>query len=546
MGQYITALLTTSLLMSVVIFALILFNKLFSDKYPAKWRYYIWLIIIIGLLVPFRPNLGLPTQIPVDSITQSNTNDMALYSTDELVQSGQNGVDYKSVLAETQTIEEIQPQKTMWSLTSTLFVVWLVGVLFTLAFHMCRHKRFIGAAKHWCVDVKDEHFLSVLQKVKSDLGLNKKQVKLKTCKSITSPMLTGFIKPTILLPEKSIHEDDLPMILKHELIHYKRMDLWVKALLMLTNAVHWFNPVVYWMANVIQADCEDSCDEALLWNADIENRRVYGEAIIGVIGIKNAKQTTLSTYFYGGKNTMENRLISIMNTGRKRIGIAILCGALVLMATIMTGALTTDNTSAAVPAEVTVEQAKEIALTKTGGGTITEFKLDYDENDRKVYEIEIINENTKYEMDVALSDGKIYDYKEDIIKNTDIQGRTSPNSTDTQSSTPSNIPNDSSIDAQSNSTTETQNISLEITAEKAKEISLSRTGGGIISECELDYEDGVKVYEIKIINGNIEYEIDVRVSDGNIVKFEKDIDDDHDYDDDDHDYDDDDHDYDDD
>jgi len=515
MGQYITALLTTSLLMSAVILALILFNKLFSGKYPAKWRYYIWLIVIIGLLVPFRPNLGLPTQIPVDSIMQSNTNDTVIYNHSEQVQNEQNNTDAQLGLADNQIAEDIQPQKTMWPITSILFVVWLAGALFSLVFHLWRHKRFTGAVRRWSEDVEDEQSLTVLQQVKADLGLDKKQIQLKTCKSITSPMLIDFIKPTILLPEKPIHEDELPMILKHELIHYKRKDLWVKAFILFATVIHWFNPIVYWMVNVIQADCESSCEEALLGDTDTEIRRVYGEAIIGVIDTKNAKRTALSTYFYGGKNTMKKRLFSIMNTGKKRIGIAVLCGVLVLTATVMTGAaLASNNTLAATPSEITVEQAKETALATVGGGTVTKCEID-NENGRKVYEIEIIYGDNKYEMDVDAISSAVTDYKVEAI---------------TQNNNPTSS-SDNSADAQSQSGTSSPAATSEITAEKAKEVALAKVGGGTVTKCEIDYENGRKVYDITIVYGNNKYEMDVDAITGAITDYKvetNDHDDDHD------------------
>lgn len=64
-----------------------------------------------------------------------------------------------------------------------------------------------------------------------------------------------------------------------------------------------------------------------------------------------------------------------------------------------------------------------------------------------------------------------------------------------------------------------------ISAETAKQIALNKTGGGYVKKCKLDYEHGVRVYEIDIIKDGIEYEIDVRVSDGKIVKFKIDYDD---------------------
>jgi beta-lactamase regulating signal transducer with metallopeptidase domain len=77
-------------------------------------------------------------------------------------------------------------------------------------------------------------------------------------------MLIGFFRPALLLPSAEITSDGLVLILRHELIHLKRHDLWYKALVLLATVIHWFNPVVYIMAKAIAAQCEISCDEQVL------------------------------------------------------------------------------------------------------------------------------------------------------------------------------------------------------------------------------------------------------------------------------------------
>ena len=350
--------------------------------------------------------------------------------------------------------------------------------------------------------------LSVLWQVQLDLGITNKRILLKICTAITSPMLVGFVNPTILLPDSLIHEDELPLILKHESIHYKRRDLWIKALMMLTNAVQWFNPALYLMASEFQADCEASCDEAVLGNTGLENRKLYGEAIIGVIGTKSVKKTAFSSYFYGGKKNMKKRLTSIMNMGKKRIGIALFCGIFVLTGTIVAGATLASNKSLAATSEITADEAKEIALAKTGGGTVTELKLDYEKNNRKVYEIEIINGNTKYCMDIDVLDSQIYDYEEETIK-TNTQNSSSGSTTETTAEiTPETAPSETNVSRS------------EVTVEEAKAIALAKTGGGTVTGCNLGYKNGRKVYEIEIINGNIEHNMDVCVHDSQIYDYE--------------------------
>jgi len=122
------------------------------------------------------------------------------------------------------------------------------------------------------------------------------------------------------------------MILKHELIHYKRRDLWYKLLVLAATALHWFNPIVRLMAKAINTQCELSCDSLVIQYTNLEWKKQYCETII-----KSAKKqmkftTAISSYFLGGKNIMKNRILSIMDVKRKKSGLALICIAVILMA----------------------------------------------------------------------------------------------------------------------------------------------------------------------------------------------------------------------
>lgn len=144
--------------------------------------------------------------------------------------------------------------------------------------------------------------------------------------------------------------------------------------------------------------------------------------------------------------------------------------------------------------EITKEKAQEIALKRTNGGKVIKTKLDF-EKGRKVYEIEIVNGNVKYEMDVCVTDSKIYGFKQKNIPNT---GNTN-NNTNVQTG--------------------------RITMEQAKQIALARTNGGTIKKCKLDRENGQMVYEVEIRDGRMEYELDISVDTGDILKYEQEYDD---------------------
>ena len=67
----------------------------------------------------------------------------------------------------------------------------------------------------------------------------------------------------------------------------------------------------------------------------------------------------------------------------------------------------------------------------------------------------------------------------------------------------------------------------EISVERAKQIALSHAGVGSarFKKAKLDYENGVKVYEIEFKVGNLKYEYDINVSNGAIVSSSVEVDD---------------------
>lgn len=128
-------------------------------------------------------------------------------------------------------------------------------------------------------------------------------------------------------------------------------------------------------------------------------------------------------------------------------------------------------------------RAKEIALDLVKG-EIVEFKLDdYDDDgdDDTEYEIKIIANGYKYEIEIDAYTGKVTEFERDgkaNIKNTLIGEA------------------------------------------KAKEIALGLANGKIV-KFELDDDDDAK-YEIEIIANGYEYEIEINAYTGEVLEFEKD------------------------
>lgn len=150
--------------------------------------------------------------------------------------------------------------------------------------------------------------------------------------------------------------------------------------------------------------------------------------------------------------------------------------------------------------KISADKAKKIALgdAKLAEKDVTFVKVELELEDNKlVYDVEFYSGNVEYDYDIDAVSGAI------VSADRDIENYV--------------IPAQPSTEAKA----------TEISVEKAKQIALSHAGVGSarFTKAKIDYENGVKVYEIEFKVGNMEYEYDINVLNGAIVSSSAEIDD---------------------
>jgi beta-lactamase regulating signal transducer with metallopeptidase domain len=308
MQRLMITLLACSVTMSALALLYMASTSLLSKQYTERSRYYAWLIIVIGLIIPFRPQFS-------NAIVSINLPNETAAS---VIQAGN------------ETRVAVAYRIAWWQIAAT---VWLAGVIISFACHAIKHYRFVKMTRRWSWNITDAQALTLFASLKKEMGIAR-QIGLFVCQCVDSPMMIGFARPQIFLPTAELTRDELRFILKHELVHYKRKDLLYKYLVLAATAMHWFNPIVYLMAKAIDTLCELSCDAEVVRSTDTDTRQRYSETIIGVVKFQSKLRTALSTNFYGGKKDMKNRISSIMDTSRKKAGIVIT--GLILLLTMCT------------------------------------------------------------------------------------------------------------------------------------------------------------------------------------------------------------------
>ena len=152
-------------------------------------------------------------------------------------------------------------------------------------------------------------------------ALGVKQPRLLLCEAVGTPMMTGLFHPVLLLPHEDYEPAALRFILRHELCHLKRHDLAYKLVLTAANAVHWFDPLVYWMLRQADEDVELACDSRATEGMTHAERTTYGETLLAAVQAKIAP-VPMTTSFGSTAERLKRRLANVLG-GRKRRGLCL-------------------------------------------------------------------------------------------------------------------------------------------------------------------------------------------------------------------------------
>ena len=317
-----TAFLELSLLLSPILLALLLCAPLLGKRYAAKARCLLWAVLAARLLFPIGVTgerlftLYLPLPDGRQAVEDAGlTPEGVRIPRDAAPESGDHPLDLPAARL------AVGPQAP--NLAQNVTVVWCIGAALFLLYHWVCYLHTRHKLRRWSSPVQDARILEAFRRLKGQHGIQADIALFQSPRS-QGPLLMSFFRPRILLPRKNYSDAQLWAILSHELLHYKRGDLWYKLLLLMANAAHWFNPLLYWMSRQADYDMEAACDSGVLKDADAQTRRAYGFAVLAALEHKNGLATALTTRFYSGKKQMLRRFADIAEQPARRKGAALM------------------------------------------------------------------------------------------------------------------------------------------------------------------------------------------------------------------------------
>lgn len=266
---FATYILQTSFAVSLLFGLVLLVRRPFAKAFGAKAAYALWAIPFLRLILPpmpanwtlfgllARPDAGAPEAftliadpvfwqpaIPNAEFTASNTFTIA-----------------------TETPQSLFNLPTLLEAAlPALLGVWVMGMIvaFGLAVMRQRSTASLVTAESHNISLA----LNTLSKeTQMRLGLTNRDIAIKTSLLSSGPLVTGLVRPTVLLPEW--FEEDYTIseqrfALTHEMMHVKRGDLLALHAATFALALQWFNPLAWLALRAFRSDQEAACDADVL------------------------------------------------------------------------------------------------------------------------------------------------------------------------------------------------------------------------------------------------------------------------------------------
>lgn len=148
--------------------------------------------------------------------------------------------------------------------TQFALIVWGAGVLLCLGYWL-REQIVLFRLARQSARLTGAEWDRVLRDVSASMGL-KRPVHLLLSQRVVLPMTWGVWRPVVVLPVDAPRwtPQRRRVVLTHELVHIQRRDTLTQWIGLLSCALNWFNPLIWWTLRRLSIECERACDDRVL------------------------------------------------------------------------------------------------------------------------------------------------------------------------------------------------------------------------------------------------------------------------------------------
>ena len=286
MKATVDALVQVALYSAAITAGILLFRVIFKNRISSKLQYLMWWLLILRLLMPVTPDIGLHFNLQDMLLKQAHQAELptpapVLDVAPASVPNTQPS--YDSVTPAVQPDTDVAPSQHVNPTKSTdwysiVFVVWLLGAIGFLGWLIFVKLRYYESLQHLMAGGPREVY-ELYDRCCKELCV--KPLPLWIVNKSMSPGIAFFGEPVLLVPLSLCGDESrLRFALLHELTHKKRGDHYMTLLLNILRAVYWFDPVVHFAFSELRSDMESACDSDVLAYIGHEQKRGYLTVIL--------------------------------------------------------------------------------------------------------------------------------------------------------------------------------------------------------------------------------------------------------------------------
>lgn len=230
-----------------------------------RWTYALWVLVALRSILPVVPESPfsisniyaspqlLPSEMPLAAVTLE-----------------------QPILTNTAPIEHRR-----LSVPLLLVTLWIFGAASYFLVCFRQYVRLLSWARRR-PPVTHPRVLAVFRQAQEQLGFHRRVTIIET-QFMSVAAVLGVWRRYLLLPTRVIEswsDDELRFAILHELVHLRRRDNVLNWMLIFVQALHWFNPLVWFALRRLRAEREALCDTIVLSYLRVEERHSYGAALI--------------------------------------------------------------------------------------------------------------------------------------------------------------------------------------------------------------------------------------------------------------------------
>ena len=204
-------------------------------------------------------------------------------------------------------------------------------------------------------------------------------------------------------------------------------------------------------------------------------------------------------------NKQNNLTTTKKMPGAIKLIVAVLCVLLLLAAGAFSVMQAGASSNASDTSDISMQQATEVALQDAGfsSSEVESLSGNLDSDDEvRHYDVSFVSQGMEYDYEIKASDGTILEKDREAVE--------------THSSS-QNV----SLPAESSTMTDSDFISIDEDKTIALQVSGVDASNAVFTEAELNVDDGVHIYEIEFISGDMEYSFEINAMTGSVAEWEK-------------------------